>query len=190
MDLFAPIDKLLTIHAHPIKSAGATLPGVVVPSHKYLWYYAASWPDGSPAASLHLGEGIVPAGETQPWRIMRRDRSRLLLHPTPQGAEVAASYYPGGSGVTGDFFRINDGEERQGGFDILGHGWRGGVVLRRETKERTLILRGDGDPPDVYYMEPIPRASAQPSLAASLLLAYILTAREVREGSWIKRPTG
>ncbi len=190
MDLFAPIDNLLTIRARQIKSAGATLPGVVVPSHKYQWYYVASWPDDSPAASLHLGEGILPAGETQPWRIMRRDRSRLLLRPTPQGTEVAASYYPGGSGVTGDFFRINTAEERTGGFDILGHGWRGGVVLRRETKERTLILRGDGDPPDVYYMEPVPRASAQPSLAAALLLAYLLTAREVREGSWIKRPTG
>ncbi len=190
MDLLAPIDKLLTIRARQIKPAGATLPGVVVPSHKYLWYYVASWPDGSPAASLHLGEGIVPAGETQPWRIMRRDRSRLLLRPTPQGTEVVASYYPGGSGVTGDFFRINVGEERQGGFDILGHGWRGGVALRRETKERSLILRGDGDPPDVYYMEPLPRAAAHPSLAASLLLAYILTMREVREGSWIKRPTG
>jgi len=190
MNLFAPIDRLLTIRIHQIKSAGGTLPGVVVPSHKYLWYYVASWPDGSLAASLHLGEGIVPAGETQPWRIMRRDRARLLLRPTPQGAEVAASYYPGGSGFTGGFFRINEGEERGGGFDILGHGWRGGVVLRRETKERTLILRGDGDPPDVYYMEPLPRASAQPSLAASLLLAYILTVREVNDGSWIKRPMG
>jgi len=190
MDLLAPIDRLLTIRARQIKSAGATLPGVVVPSHKYLWYYVASWPDGSIAASLHLGEGIVPLGETQPWRIMRRDRSQLLLRPTPQGTEVIASYYPGGSGVTGDFFRINEGEERGGGFDILGHGWRGGVVLRRETKERTLILRGDGDPPDVYYMEPVPRASARPSLAAALLLAYILTVREVREGNWIKRPAG
>ena len=53
-----------------------------------------------------------------------------------------------------------------------------------------MILRGDGDPPDVYYMEPVPRASALPSLASALLLAYILTEREVREGSWIKRPTG
>ena len=39
-------------------------------------------------------------------------------------------------------------------------------------------------------MEPVPRASAQPSVAAALLLAYVLTEREVREGSWIKRPTG
>jgi len=81
MDLLAPIDRLLTIRAHQIKRAGATLPGVIIPTHKYLWYYVASWPDGSPAASLHLGEGIVPAGETQPWRVMRRDRSRLLLRP-------------------------------------------------------------------------------------------------------------
>ena len=190
MDLLAPIDRLLTIRARQIKPAGATLPGVIVPSHKYFWYYIASWPDGTPAASLHLGEGIVPAGEKQPWRVMRHDRSRLLLRPTPQGTEVAASYHPGGSGVTGEFFRINAGEERQGGFDILGNGWRGGAILRRETKERALILRGDGDPPDVYYMEPFPDASVQPSLAASLLLAYILTMREVREGSWIKRPLG
>jgi hypothetical protein len=189
MDLLAPIDRLLTIRARPIKPAGATLPGIVIPSHKYFWYYVAAWPDGTPVASLHLGEGIVPAGETQPWRIMRRDRSRLLLRPTPQGTEIAASYYPGGSGVTGDFFRINEREERQGGFDILGNGWRGGVVLHRDTKERTLILRGDGDPPDVYYMEPAPRALSQPSLAALLLLAYLLTMREVREGSWIKRPS-
>ena len=34
------------------------------------------------AASLHLGEGIVPVGEGQPWRVMRRDRSRILLRPT------------------------------------------------------------------------------------------------------------
>jgi len=189
MDLLAPIDRLLTIRAHQIKRAGATLPGVIIPTHKYLWYYVASWPDGSPAASLHLGEGIVPAGETQPWRVMRRDRSRLLLRPTPQGTEIVASYYPGGSGVTGDFYRINVGEERAGGFDILGHGWRGGVALQRQTKERSLILRGDGDPPDVYYMEPLPRAASHPPLAACLLLAYILTMREVREGSWIKRPS-
>ncbi len=189
MDLFTPIDRLLTIRARQIRRAGATLPGIVVPTHKYLWYYVASWPDGSLAASLHLGEGVVPAGETQPWRVMRHDRSRLLLRPTPQGTtDVAASYYPGGSGLTGEFFRINDGQERMGGFDILGHGWRGGVAVRRETKERSLILRGDGDPPDVYYMEPFPRASAYPSLASSLLLAYIMTMREVREGNWIKRP--
>ena len=159
-----------------------------MPSRKYLWYYVATWSDGSVAASLHVGEGIVPVGETQPWRIMRRDRSRILLRPTPQGTEAAASYFPGGSGVTGEFFRITDGDTRMGGFDILGRGWRGGVVLRRETKERTLILRGDGDPPDVYYMEPLPRVSFQPSVASSLLLAYVLTEREVREGSWVKRP--
>ena len=69
--------------------------------------------------------------------------------------------------MTGEFFRINDGEARTGGFDVLGRGWRGGVIVRRETKERTLLLRGDGDPPDVYYMEPLPRASAQPSLASA-----------------------
>jgi len=189
MELFAPIDALLTIRSKPIKRAGTTLPGVVVPSHKYLWYYVATWPDGSLAASLHLGEGIVPAGEAQPWRVMRRDRTRTLLMPTLQGPEPAASYYPGGSGVSGEFQRITDGDSRLGGFDIFGNGWRGGVVLRRETKERTLILRGDGDPPNVYYMEPVPRASAQPTVASALLLAYILTEHEVREGSWIKRPT-
>ena len=188
MDFFAPIDRLITIRAHQIKTAGATLPGIVVPAHKYLWFYVASWPDGSLAASLHLGEGVVPAGETQPWRVMRRDRSRLLLRPTLQGGGIAAAYYPGGSGVTGEFFRINEDVGREGGFDILGHGWRGGVALRRETKERAMILRGDGDPPDVYYMEPLLQASARPSLASALLLAYVLTAREVREGSWIKRP--
>ncbi len=189
MELFAPIDRVLTIRSHTIKAAGATLPGVIVPTRKYLWYYVASWPDGSPAASLHLGEGIVPVGETQPWRVMRRDRSRILLMPTSQGTTTAASYYPGGSGIGGEFFRITDGDARAGGFDIYGRGWRGGVVLRRETKERVLLLRGDGDPPDIYYMEPVPRASAQPSVAAALLLAYVLTAREVREGNWIKRPT-
>lgn len=188
MELFAPIDRLLTIRSRTVKAAGATLPGVVVPTRKYLWYYVASWPDGSPAASIHLGEGVVPAGETQPWRVMRRDRSRTLLMPTPQGTEVAASYYPAGSGVGGEFFRMTDGDARLGGFDIYGRGWRGGVILRRETKERVLILRGDGDPPDVYYVEPVPRASARPTVAAVLLLAYVLTEREVREGNWIKRP--
>ncbi len=190
MNLSSPINSLLTIRSRQIKSAGATLPGLVVPTRKYLWYYVATWEDGSVAASIHLGEGIVPEGEVQPWHIMRRDRTRTLLRPTGQGTEPVASYYPAGSGVTGEFFRINDGEERRGGFDVLGRGWRGGVVLRRETKERTLILRGDGDPPDVYYVEPLPRVAAQPSVAAVLLLAYVLTEREVREGNWIKRPTG
>ena len=189
MLLTEPFSRLLTIRARPLKAAGATLPGVVLPTRRYLWYYAATWPDGTPAASLHLGEGIVPAGETAPWRVMRRDRTRTLLRPLPSGAtQAAASYYPGGSGVGGEFFRINDGEERTGGFDVLGHGWRGGVVLRRDTKERTLLLRGDGDPPDVYYAEPLPRTALQPSLASVLLLAYVLTEREVRQGSWIKRP--
>ncbi len=189
MSLTDPFTRLLTLRARPLKAAGATLPGVVVPARRYLWYYAATWPDGTLAASLHLGEGIVPAGETAPWRVMRRDRTRTLLRPLPSGAtEAAASYYPGGSGVGGEFFRVNDGEARTGGFDVLGNGWRGGVVLRRDTKERTLLLRGDGDPPDVYYMEPLPRTALQPSLASMLLLAYVLTEREVRQGSWIKRP--
>ena len=188
MDFTQPITTLLTIRARPIKPAGATLPGIVVSARKYLWYYVASWPDGSLAASLHLGEGIVPAGETQPWRIMRRDRTRTLLRPATQGTEAAATYGPGGSGAGGEFARIHDGEEKRGGFDVLGRGWRGGVVVARDGKERTLLLRGDGDPPDVYYMEPLPRVAAQPSVAAALLLAYVLTEREVREGSWIKRP--
>ena len=188
MDIFAPINRLLTLRARPVNAAGVALPGVVVPSRRYLRYYAATWPDGSLAASLHLGEGIVPAGENQPWHVMRRDRTRTLLQPTSQGAQTVASYYPGGSGVNGEFFRLTEGDSRLGGFDILGRGWRGGVGVRRETKERCLLLRGDGDPPDVYYIEPLPRASAQPSLAAALLLAYVLTEREVREGNWIKRP--
>jgi len=190
MSLSAPLSRLLTIRARPVKAAGATLPGVLAPSRRYLWYYVAHWPDGGVAASLHLGEGIVPFGEAAPWRVMRRDRMRTLLRPTPQGTETAASYYPAGSGVGGEFFRVTDGDTRAGGFDVHGRGWRGGVVLRRETKERTLLLRGDGDPPDVYYMEPLPRVSALPSLASALLLAYLLTEREVREGSWIRRPTG
>jgi len=190
MPLTVLLDDLLTIRSRPIKAAGATLPGVLATSRKYLWYYYATWPDGTLVASLHLGEGIVPAGESQPWRVMRRDRTRTLLRPTRLGIEPAASYYPGGSGVTGEFFRITDGESRDRGFDIYGRGWRGGIALRRETKERSVILRGDGDPPDVYYMEPVPRASALPSLASALLLAYVLTEREVREGSWIKRPEG
>jgi len=190
MPLIPLLDDLLTIRARPIKGAGATLPGVLTTSRKFLWYYAATWPDGTLIASLHLGEGIVLAGESQPWRVMRRDRTRTLLRPTPQGVEAVASYYPGGSGVTGDFSRITDGASREGGFDIYGRGWRGGVIVRRDTKERSVLLRGDGDPPDIYYMEPIPKASSQPSLASALLLAYVLTEREVREGSWIKRPGG
>ena len=190
MPLIPLLNDLLTIRARPIKGAGATLPGILTTSRKFLWYYAATWPDGTLVASLHLGEGIVLAGDSQPWRVMRRDRTRTLLRPTPQGAEAVASYYPGGSGVTGDFSRITDGASREGGFDIYGRGWRGGVVVRRDTKERSVLLRGDGDPPDIYYMEPIPKASSQPSLASVLLLAYVLTEREVREGSWIKRPGG
>ena len=190
MDIFAPIHSLLTIRARPVNAAGATLRRVVVLSRRYLWYYAATWPDGSLAASLHLGEGIVPAGETRPWGVMRRDRTRTLLRPTSQGSQAAASLYPSGSGVNGEFSRLTESNSRLGGFDILGRGWRGGVGVRRETKERCLLLRGDGDPPDVYYIEPLPRAPAQPSLAAALLLAYVLTEREVREGNWIKRPTG
>lgn len=190
MSIFDPIADLLTIRARPVNAAGASLPRVVVASRRYLWYYLATWPDGSLAASLHLGEGIIPAGESQPWHVMRRDRIRTLLEPTGQGLVPVASFYPGGSGVDGEFFRITEGDSRLGGFDILGRGWRGGVALRRRTKERCLLLRGDGDPPDVYYVEPLPKAPAQPSLASVLLLAYVLTEREVREGNWIKRPEG
>ena len=188
--LFAPISQLLTIRARPVHLSGSTRLGVVVPSRRYLWYYVATWPDGTLAASLHLGEGIVPAGETKPWTVMRRDRTRTLLQPGPSGSVSAASYYPGGSGVTGEFFRLTEGASRLDGFDILGNGWRGGVGLTQATKRRCLLLRGDGDPPDVYYIEPLPRAPALPSLAAALLLAYVLTEREVREGNWIKRPGG
>ena len=188
MDIFAPLTQLLTIRAKPINVTGATRLGVIVPTRRYLWYYAATWPDGSLAASLHLGEGIVPAGETRPWGIMRRDRTRTLLQPGPSGAEPAASFYPGGSGVNGEFSRLTEGDSRLGGFDILGRGWRGGVGVTRETKQRCLLLRGDGDPPDIYYLEPLLRAPRQPSLAAALLLAYVLTEHEVREGNWIKRP--
>ncbi len=190
MDIFDPLDALLTIRARPVNLAGATQTGVVVSSRRYLWYYVATWPDGTLAASLHLGEGVVPAGETRPWGVMRRDRTRTLLQPNSSGSLAAASYYPAGSGVNGEFFRLTEGDSRISGFDILGRGWRGGVGVRRETKERCLLLRGDGDPPDVYYVEPLPRATAQPSLAAVLLLAYVLTEREVREGNWIKRPAG
>lgn len=188
MDIFAPLNQLLTIRAKPINATGATRLGVIVPPRRYLWYYAATWPDGSLAASLHLGEGIAPAGETRPWGIMRRDRTRTLLQPGPSGSETAASFYPAGSGVNGAFSRLTEGNSRLGGFDILGRGWRGGVGVTRETKQRCLLIRGDGDPPDVYYLEPLPHAPAQPSLAAALLLAYVLIEHEVREGNWIKRP--
>lgn len=188
MEMTAPLTQMLTLRARPIKPAGATLPGVVLPARKYLWYYVAAWPDGTAAASLHLGEGIVPAGETAPWRILRRDRTRTLLRQGALGLEPVATYGPGGSGIDGEFFRLREGDSPQGGFDIFGRGWRGGVLLSRGTQERVLRLRGQGDPPDVYFLEPLPSAAAPPSLAAALLLAYVLTEREVREGSWIKRP--
>ena len=190
MDIFDPLSRLLTIRPRPVNLAGATRAGVVVPTRRYQWYYTAAWPDGSLAASLHLGEGIIPAGEARPWTVMRRERTRTLLQPSPSGLVTAASYYPGGSGVNGEFFRLTEGDSRLGGFDILGRGWRGGVGVTRDAKRRCLLLRGDGDPPDVYYVEPIDRAPAQPSVAAALLLAYVLTEREVREGNWVKRPAG
>lgn len=188
MDIFAPLPQLLTIRAKPVHASGSTRLGVALPPRRYLWYYVATWPDGTLAASLHLGEGIVPAGETKAWGVMRRDRTRTLLQPTGAGTSPAASYYPGGSGVDGDFSRLTEKDLRLGGFDIFGRGWRGGVGTVQGTKQRCLLLRGDGDPPDVYYIEPLPKAPAQPSLAAALLLAYVLTEREVREGNWIKRP--
>ena len=102
-DIFAQINQLLTIRARPVHASGSTRLGVVVPSRRYLWYYVATWPDGALAASLHLGEGIVPAGETKPWGVMRRERTRTLLQPTScrVPSQTIASYYPGGSGVDG-----------------------------------------------------------------------------------------
>ena len=71
--------------------------------HTYLWHYTAQWGDGFPAATLHLGEGILAAGETLPWRVMRRDSMRTLLMQTNPGTEALATYYAAGSGVKWTF---------------------------------------------------------------------------------------
>ena len=190
IDPFQPINQPLVIRAKSSPGGRSALPGVVMQTHKYLWYYTAQLLDGTLIATLHLGEGILAEGETSPWRVMRRDNLRTLLLQTRGGSEALATYYPAGSGVNGRFYRVTDGDSRLGGFDITGRGWRGGLITRREDKQRAVILRGEGDPPDVYFMEPVARAAQLPSLASALLIAYILTEREVKEGSWVKRPDG
>ena len=87
---------------------------------------------------------------------------------------------PPGRASNGRFYRVTDGDSRLGGFDIIGRGWRGGLMVRREDKQRAVILRGEGDPPDVYFMEPVPRAAHLPSLASALLIPYVLTERELK----------
>ncbi|MDQ2800793.1 MAG: hypothetical protein M3Y13_14275 [Armatimonadota bacterium] len=183
------LDRLLTIRAVPVRGLQARLPGgLVIPTHRFQWYYAAQWPDGSVAATLHLGEGIVPAREAALWRILQRSGIRTLLKPVARGTEPLASYFAGGQGPTGPVFRLTEGDSRSGGFDILGKGWRGGVLLRHTDKARSVLLRGEGDPPDVYFLEPVASAPQPLSLPAALLVAYVLIEREVKEGSWIKRP--
>jgi len=185
-DPLAVLTQPLIIRSHPLRTAQACLPGgVIVPAHRYLWYYEARTLTGELVASIHLDEGIVIPGHAGLWRVTQRDGVYTLNAPST-GVTVS-SYFVGNAGLFNPVRRLTIADDRSGGFEIGGNGWRGGWVTDADTASRVLKLTGDGDPPNVYHVGPVKNAPPVP-LSAVLLLSYVLTEREVRTGSWIPRP--
>jgi len=181
----AGLDQVLTIRPRPLQMTNARLPqGVIVPAHRYLWYYEARFQSGELAATLHMGEGIVVPGCPDIWRVTHRD-GVSVLH-SPAGPE--ATYFLGNAGMFVPKRRLTLGAERFGGYEVEGRGWNGGWVTHGASGRRVLSIFGEGgDPATVYHVAPTEHGGKVP-LAAVMLLAYELTEREVRNGCWIPRP--
>jgi hypothetical protein len=188
IDPLIALEQPLTIYSRPLRTAQACLPGgLIIPAHRYLWYYEARTSTGELAATLHLEEGIVIPGFDGLWRVSHRDGVYTLNAPTGNGSTPVASYFVGNAGLFNPVRRLTLGADRLGGYEIGGNGWRGGWVTHADTGARVLMMTGDGDPPNVYHVTPARNAPSVP-MPAVLLLSYILTEREVRNGCWIPRP--
>lgn len=189
-----PVDPLvaltqpLIIRSRPLRTAQACLPGgLIVPAHRFLWYYEARTPGGELAATIHLEEGVVMSGCDGLWRVTQRDGVYTLTSPAGIGSAPAASYFVGNAGLFQPVRRLTLGDERVGGFEVGGNGWRGGWLTSADSENRVLKMSGEGDPPSVYHIAPVTGAPDVP-VSAALLLSYVLIEREVRTGCWIPRP--
>ncbi len=158
-----------------------------MPARRYLWYYMGHSPTGQLVATFHPGEGIVVTGQTEPWRVMRHHGIRTLLMPTPLGGTPLASLFHASAGLFATTCRVTLGEGRVGGWELIGRGWRGGVLRRESNFATAVTLSGEGDPPNLYIMEPSSHEGIP--LPVALLVAYVLIEQEIREGAWVKRPT-
>ncbi|BDI33821.1 hypothetical protein CCAX7_58720 [Capsulimonas corticalis] len=172
----------MTITPIPAKSAQVrSAGGVLVSAQRYRWYHEGLWADGSAAATFHIGEGIVAAGSDRLWPVVRRDGIRTLTVPSSHGGTALAAYFIGNEGIFHPVTRVTLGDNRAGGFDLLGNGWRGSWLSAHGDRAHALTFRADRDPAEHYLIAPTSGAPAVP-FAAALLVAYVMIEHDLKEG--------
>ena len=184
VDMSAGLDQVLTIRSRPLCMTQSQRPGALpLPTQRQLWHYEARFQSGELAATMNLGEGIVVPGCTDIWRVTQRNGVCVLV--SEAGPE--ATFYTGGTGIFSRIQRLTLGSERFGGYEVDGHDWSVGWVTQAATGKRVLSIFGDDFAAGTYHVAPTGNGEPPP-LSAVMLLAYVLTEREVRNACWIPKP--
>lgn len=178
MDALIPVAKQLIIRAKPMRGARSSFAGLAATPRRRTYYFAR-WPDGTLAAAIHPREGIWVPGAPEPWCAVRTGGVRALAPAPGFRRAPLASLFVTNAGLGLKTCRLTLGEERTGGWELVGRGWRGGSLRSVADGERVLSLRSDGDPPSVFFLEPVPHSPAVP-LCIVLFTAFVLIEHEIK----------
>ena len=154
---------------------------MLVSGQRHRWRHEGVWADGTAAAVFHIGEGIAVAGSDRLWPIVRRDGIRTLTLPSTQGGTALANYFVGNEGLFQPITRITLGDNRVGGYDLIGAGWRGSWLTPHGERGRALTFLAEGDPAECYNAVPNRGSQAVP-FAAMLLVAYVMIEDDLKDG--------
>ena len=146
--------------------------------------------DGTVLATFHLGEGIQIKGHTDMWRVLKQPQIESLMQPANTGStsNAVANIFRGTTGLFGRVCRITLGSDRLGGYVLEGNGWRGSRIRRVGDGVRLANLYAEGDPPEVFHIDPA-RSKPEVPMEVALIVIFFLLEREVRHGAHIRRPS-
>jgi len=162
--------------------------GLMAQSKRSMSYFEAITAEGDVLATFHMGQGIVIKGQSEMWRVLKQPNIESLMQPGMSTANAAASIFKGTTNLFGRVCRITVGVDRLGGYVLEGNGWRGSRIRRATDGVRVANLYAEGDPPEIFHLDPA-RAKPEIPMAVAYLVLYFLLEREIRHGSWISRPT-
>ena len=161
--------------------------GVLSQDRRIKTFYEAYLADGTLVATFYIGQGIQIKGQSDMWRVMKQPNIESLMPPGGSANDAAANIFKGTTSLFGKVCRVTVGGDRLGGYVLEGNGWRGSRIRRVSDGVRIANLYAEGDPPDVFHLDPA-RSQAEIPLTAAYIVVYFLLEREIRHNSMVSRP--
>ena len=162
--------------------------GVLAQDRRVKTFYEAYLPDGTLVATFYIGHGIEIKGQSDLWRVMKQPNIESLMPPGGTAGDAVVSIFRGTTSLFGKVCRVTLGGDRLGGYVLEGNGWRGSRIRRMTDGVRLANIYAEGDPPEVFHLDPA-RTTAEIPLTAAYIVIYFLLEREIRHNSMVSRPT-